>query len=68
MILGPIKQILTNVDDRQIAMMRNLGEYVCDKLVDRFHEIVDNQQKRLSSVEYLVPLYRKSLWKFRNDL
>jgi len=60
MILGLIKQILTNVDDRQIAIMQNLGNYVCHKLVDRIHEIVDNQQGRLSSVEYLVPICRKS--------
>jgi len=60
MIVGLIKQILTNVDDRQIATMRNLGKYVCHKLVDGIREIVNNQQGRSSSVEYLVPFCRKS--------
>ena len=63
MIFGFIEQILTDVDGRQIAMVRDLRKYVDHKRIDRIHEIVEYQHGRLSSVENVLPWIRKSLVK-----
>ena len=63
MIFGFIEQILTDVDSRQIAMVRDLRKYVDHKRVNRIHEIVENQHGWSSSVENVIPWIWKSLVK-----
>ena len=50
-VQGLVKQVLIDVDDRQIAVMQNFGEYVGHKRVHAVHEIVENQERRSFSVE-----------------
>jgi len=45
------KQILRQIHDAHDSVMRTLGKQICHSLVRYLHQVVDNQQSRLSTVK-----------------
>ena len=44
MIFAMVKQILNNVYDTEISMMRFFREKLCDNCISFTHQIIDNEQ------------------------
>ena len=67
MIFELVEQVLTDVDNRQIAVMQNFGEYVGHERVYAVHEIVKNQSDGRFPSKILSFSVGSPLWKCTND-
>jgi len=56
------KKVLGEEDDANVSVVRTFCKHVGDRLVGLVHEIVDNYQRRFSTVKVLD--VRKTLVKF----
>ena len=50
MVRFSVEEVLAEVHDRQVAMVRQFGEYVGDETVGGQHEIVEDEETGLAKM------------------